>query len=353
MREHRWETQSTLSFDQILNMTDRLRRSGLTPADPNKEVITYIEEWEVTEPGEISKLEIWPIEDVTLIHDLQNWEGDFFLLVGRYHTVFQRYQSVNTYCSVCHPWKIQEPMATLLQNAMFWVGFRHTHSFIRVRVHTTDIVAPGEIWADYQRPIWLEERKAAFLAAIRTLDLPLEPVVERDRLLLRSSRQDTPLFCSWPDAFGPCQFEFNSPDVFEFLVPASQLAATNQGLPATVRTYLTGFSEKELQDFQSIENDKRSVYRCSAHSPFKDIPDILRILDQSGRLYSTLCEFQTEMVLPEGKDVAAIIGIVAAQGEFRIEVRLSQSPLTREDTTEWLEGLLGMPVVYAPLSAFP
>ena len=71
------------------------------------------------------------------------------------------------------------------------------------------------------------------------------------------------------------------------------------------------------------------------------------------RLYTTLCEFQTETVLPEGKDVAAIIGIVATQGQFRIEVRLSQSPLTREATTEWIEQLLEMPVEYAPLSAFP
>jgi hypothetical protein len=353
MREHRWETQSALSFEQILNLTDRLRQVGLTPGDPEKEVITYIEDWEVSDPQDILKLEFWPIEDVTLIHILENWEGDFFLLVGRYHTVFQRYQSVNTYCSVCHPWRIEGHLATLLPDAMFWVGFRHTHSFIRVRVHTTEIVAPGETWADHQRPIWLEERQAAFLAAIGTLDLPLEHVIERDRLLLRTPRQDTPLFCSWPDAFGPCQFEFNSPDVFEFLVPASQLAATYQGRPATVRTYLTGFSENELQDFQSLENNKRSVYRCSAHNAFKDIPDILGVLDRSGRLYSTLCEFQTDTVLPQGKDVAAIIGIVATLGQFRIEVRLSQSPLTREGTTEWLEGLLGVPVSYAPLSAFP
>jgi hypothetical protein len=353
MREHRWETQSALSFDQILKMTDRLRGAGLTPADPEKDVITYIEDWEVSDPQDILKLEFWPIEDLTLIHVLEQWEGDFFLLVGRYHTVFQRYQSVNTYCSVCHPWRIEGHLATLLPDAMFWVGFRHTHSFIRVRVHTTDIVAPGETWADQQRLIWLEERQAAFLAAIRILDLPLEPAIERDRLTLRTPRQDTPLFCSWPDAFGPCQFEFNSPDVFEFLVPASQLAATYQSGPATVRTYLTGFSGNELQDFQSLEKNKRSVYRCSAHNAFKDIPDILAVLERSGRLYSTLCEFQTDTVLPEGKDVAAIIGVVATQGQFRLEVRLSQSPLTREGTTEWLEGLLGMPVSYDPLSAFP
>ena len=353
MREHRWETKSALSFDQILHLTDRLGSTGLTPVDPNKEVITYIEEWEISDPRDIRQFDGWPVEDVTLIHILEDWTGDFFLLVGGYHTVFQQYQSVNTYCSICHPWRIEGHLATLLPNAMFWVGFRHTHSFIRVRVHTTDIVAPGDTWADQQRLIWLEERQAAFQSAIQTLDLPLEPAIEHDRLTLRTPRQDTPLFCSWPDAFGPCQFELNSPDVYEFLVPASQLAVTNQGHPATVRTYMTGFSEKELRDFHSLETNKRSVYRCSAHNAFKDIPDILGILDTSGRLYSTLCEFQTETVLPEGKDVAAIIGIVATQGQFRIEVRLSQSPLTRDSTTEWIEQLLELPVEYAPLSAFP
>ena len=353
MREHRWETPSALSFDDILEITDRLSQVGLTPVDSNKEVITYIEEWEVSGPTDIRQLDYWPIEDVTLIHILENWTGDFFLLAGGYHTVFQQYQSVNTYCSLCHPWRMEGNLASLLSQAMFWVGFRHSHSFIRVRVHTTDIVTPGETWADEQRPVWLEERQSAFLSAIRTLDLPLEPIIEQNRVTLRTPRSETPLFCSWPDAFGPCQFELNSPDVFEFLVPASQLAATYQGRPAAVRTYLTGFSEKELAEFQGIEQNKRAVYRCSAHNSFKDIPDILKILDQTGRLYSTLCEFQSEIVLPEGKDVAVIIGLVAAKGEYRIEARLSQCPLTRQATSDWLEALLGMPVTYAPLSAFP
>ena len=305
------------------------------------------------DPQNIQRLDPWPTEDVTLIHILENWRGDFFLLAGGYHTVFQRYQSVNTYCSLCHPWRIEDRLVTLLPDAMLWVGFRHSHSFIRIRVHTTDIVAPGENWADHQRPMWLEERKTAFLAAIRVLDLPLEPAIDRDRFLLQTPRKDTPLFCSWPDAFGPCQFEFNSSDAFEFLVPASQLAATYHGRPATVRTHLTGFSEEELMDFHTLNADKRSVYRCSAHCSLKDVPDILDILDQSGRLYTTLCEFQTHEILSQGRDAAAIIGIVAGKGQFHLEVRLSQNPLDREETTQWLEKTLALPVCYAPLSAFP
>lgn len=353
MREHRWETQTALSFRDILTMTDRLATIGLPSAHPEKDVICYIEEWEVDDPTGIQKIDLWPTEDVTLIHIYEHWDGDFFLLAGGYHTVFQRYQSVNAYCSLCHPWRIEDHLVTLLPDAMLWVGFRHTHSFIRVRVHTTDIVAPGETWADHQRPMWLDERQTAFLAAIRTLDLPLVPAIEHDRFIIGTPRQDTPLFCSWPDAFGPCQFEFNSPDPFEFLVPASQLAATYHGRPATVRTHLTGFSEKELMDFQSLNGNKRSAYRCSVHCSLKEIPDILAILDQSGRLYTTLCEFQTHSILSQGLDAAAIIGIVANKGKYFIEVRFNQIPLPREETTQWLEAVLERPVTYAPLSAFP
>ena len=354
MREHRWESQAILSFEEILQVADRIATGGLTPATPEKDVICYIEEWEVEQPRDFQKLDYWPTEDVTLIHILESWVGDFFLLAGGYHTVFQRHQSVNTYCSICHPWKIDSHLVTLLPHAMFWVGFRHAHSFIRVRVHTTDIVAPGETWADHQRPMWIEERQATLQSAIKTLDLPIEATTDRNRVILHTSRSDTPLFCSWPDAFGPSQFEFNSPDPFEFLVPASQLASTYHGQPAAVRVYLTGFSIDQLDEFTVLkEKAGRMVYRCSAHCTVNELPDILETLGQSGRVYTTLCEFQTEQVLPHGRDSAAIIGIVATKGQYQIEVRLSQSPLTRPETTQWLEELLGLRVDYAPLSAFP
>ena len=108
MREHRWTSQSPLPYDEIPKLTDRLALRGLSPAHLEKDLICYIEEWEVSEPKHIHRLDPWPTEDVTLIHVLENWRGDFFLLAGGYHTVFQRYQSVNTYCSLCHPWRIEE-----------------------------------------------------------------------------------------------------------------------------------------------------------------------------------------------------------------------------------------------------
>lgn len=353
MREQRWESQKSLTFEEILSLCERLSIQGLNPSTSEKEGICYIEELEVDHPEGIQQLDPWPLEDVTMIHILENWRGDFFLLAGHYHTIFQRYQSVSTYCSISHPWCLPGHQATLLSQAMFWVGFRHTHSFIRVRVHTSEVVAPGETWANHQRPIWLDERHQAFLAAIEMLELPIDIVVDNGMVLLRSSKSDTPFFCSWPDAFGPCQFEFNSSDPFEFLVPASRMAATLDGRGTTIRTYLTGFSQEALKDFMAVELKARYVYRCSAHCSLGELPEILEILGRSSRLYSTLCEFQTQSLLPQGHDAAAIIGVVGTKGNFQIEVRLNQMPIARSKMDAWLEDVLGFPVAYAPLSAFP
>ena len=353
MREQRWESQVPLSFSEILSIGQRLASQGLNPATPDKEGICYIEEWEVTSPEGFQQLDPWPTEDITMLHILEGWQGDFFLLTGRYHSVFQRYQSVNTYCSLCHPWHVPGHLATLDSLAMLWVGFRHTHSFIRVRLHTTEVVTPGETWADHQRLIWLDERHQAFQSAIDLLELPIESVREKNMVYLRTNHQETPFFCSWPDAFGPCQFEFNSSNPFEFLVPASRLAATHRGTPSNIRIYLTGFSKEELKDFEPIEPKARYVYRCSMHCSLNELPEILSLMGQSGRLYTTMCELQTHSLLPNRPDAAAIIGIVGTKGHFQIEVRLNLMPLARSDMDQWLEQLLGIPMTYAPLLPFP
>ena len=103
MREQRWESRQTLSFPQVLDLLDRLRAKGLHPADPEKEGICYVEEWPVSDPSAIHQLDDWTIEDATMMHILDAWSGDFFLLAGRYHSIFRQYPSMNTYCSISHP----------------------------------------------------------------------------------------------------------------------------------------------------------------------------------------------------------------------------------------------------------
>ncbi len=353
MREQRWESCQFLSFPQVLDLLNRLQAKGLRRVDPEKEGICYIEEWPVPSPAVIQQLDQWPLEDVTMIHVLNAWKGDFFLLVGRYHSIFQRYQSVNTYCSISHPWHLSGHLATLHPLAMFWVGFRHTHSFIRIRFHTSEIIAQGESCDYHQQPMWLEERQTAFCEAIELLDLPIDVSIQKGRVMLRNTYEEVPFFCSWPDAFGPCQFEFNSSDPFAFLVPASGLASTHQLPTATVRIYLTSFSQEALNEFKAIEPDVRTVYRCSAHACLTDLPALLDIVGKGGRLYTTISEFRTQALLPDHSDAAAIIGIMGTDNHYQLEVRFNMMPLPMNEMAPWLEDLFNFPMTYAPLSPFP
>lgn len=353
MREQRWESQRSLSFEEILSTLARLERQGLRAVDPEKEGICYVEEWQVPSPESVQELDPWPIEDVTMIHIMDKWHGDFFLLAGHYHTIFQQYQSVSTYCSISHPWRLPGHFATLEPQSMFWVGFRHTHSFIRIRLHTCEVIAPGDAWVDHQAAIWVEERQNAFQAAIELLELPIVISSGNNKVSLRSTQEEVPFFCSWPDAFGPCQFEFNSSDAFGFLVPASGLASTHHLPTASVRIYLTGFPQQALRDFQEIATDSRYAYRCSAHTCLTELPDILKIVGESGRLYTTICEFHTQRILPHHKDAAAVVGVMTTGNRYQLEIRFNMMPLPKPDMDSWLEELLGVPMNYAPLSPFP
>lgn len=352
MRERRWETPAKLTFDEVLVLGERLARLGLHPAVPAKDLIVYVEEWTVETLDAFDRLDSWSTEDVTLVHVREGWTGDFFLLAGGYHTVYQRYRAVGTYCSVSHPWSLPETLLTHHPGGMLWLGFRHVHGFIRVRLHTAEVITPGETRADDRRGLWLGERRRVFEATIKMLDLRVETGVKNGCLHLRAIDPDAPFFCSWPDAFGPCQFEYNSTDPFEFLVPASRLAATSGGEPTTVRAYLTGFSESALEQFRAVQPGATCAYRCSAHCPLDELPDILAAILPDGRLYATLCEFQTQRMLPDGADASAIIGVVGAAGGFQVEARLNRAPLAEDEMPAWLEQLLGLPVTYAPLPSY-
>ncbi len=353
MRERRWESPARLTFAEVLAVGERLGRLGLQPAHPARDVICYIEEWLVDEPEAIDQLDPWATEDVTLVHVREGWNGDFFLLAGAYHTVYQRHQSVGTYCSVSHPWHLRHPFRFHLPRAMFWVGFRHTHAFIRVRLQTAEVITPGETRGDGDRDVWLDERRRIFLDVAALLGVPVEAELQKGHVVLSAADRASPFFCSWPDAFGPCQFEYNSADPFEFLVPASRLAATCNGVPATVRAYLTGYTESALHEFRETGPGPLNLaYRCSAHCPLDELPDILEAIAPAGRLYATLCEFQPHGLLARGDEASAIIGIVGADGAFQIEARLNRAPLPDADMPGWLESLLGFPMTYAPLPPF-
>ena len=354
MRERRWESSSTLPFQDILDLCKPLSELGSYAIHPGKDLICYIEEWGIQFPEEFRRLDPWPTEDVTLIHIREGWCGDFYLLSGGYHSVYQHYLGVGTYCSVSHPWKIPVEMVTHESTGRLWVGFRgDRHTFIRIRLHTREVITPGETRDAHRHSVWLEERQRAFQSVIQILDLPLGTDVENAHCVLRVTQPKGTLFCSWPDAFGPCQFEYNSTDLFEFLVPASRLAATHGKDPAGVRIYLTGFSQAALKEFEAIEPGARYAYRCSAHCKLQELPEVHRAIFPAGSLYATLCEFQTGEILPHGKNAWVIIGIMGAEDGFRLEARLSRAPLPEDEMDGWLQSLLGHPMRYAPLPPFP
>ena len=112
MRERRWETPGKLDFNQVLAVGERLASVGLAPAVPEKDIICYIEEWTVDKPDDFDRLDPWATEDVTLVQIQEAWQGDFFLLAGSYHTVYQRHKNLSTYCSVSHPWLISADLET-------------------------------------------------------------------------------------------------------------------------------------------------------------------------------------------------------------------------------------------------
>jgi hypothetical protein len=341
-----------MTFTQVLAVGERLAALGLQPAVAAKDIICYVEEWSVEAPEDFDSLDAWSTEDVTLVHVRDGWRGDFFLLAGAYHTAYLHYQNVGTYCSISHPWRIREHMKLHENRSMLWLGFRHAHSFLRVRLQTREVVTPGETRDDARREQWLDERRTAFLEAITTVGLPIETAIEKGQLALRPNDPTVPFFCSCPDAFGPCQVEYNTSDAYEFLVPASQLVATYAPEPAGVRAYLTGFSEEALGEFARIEPAARLAYRCSVHCPLDDLPEIRSAIEPDGRLYATLCEFQTQELIPDGDEASAIIGVVGSPTGFSIEARLNKAPLKEDLMAGWLERLIGEPVVYAPLPAF-
>ena len=145
MRERRWESRPALTFDDVLAVGERLATLGLKPAVAAKDVICYVEEWTVEAPEDFDGLDAWSTEDVTLVHVRDGWRGDFFLLAGAYHTAYLHYQDVGTYCSISHPWRIRGPLQFHHPTSMLWIGFRHAHAFIRIRLNTRDVVTPGTL----------------------------------------------------------------------------------------------------------------------------------------------------------------------------------------------------------------
>ena len=76
-----------------------------------------------------------------------------------------------------------------------------------------------------------------------------------------------------------------------------------------MRAYLTGFSDQALEAFAAVQPGARSVYRCPVHCALGELPEVLATIEPQGRLYSTLCEFQTQELMPEGEMPRPLSGL--------------------------------------------
>jgi hypothetical protein len=361
MRERRWESQSAIPFDEVAALSGRLKGLGLDVKDFHREAACYIEEFRVGHINEIDRLNAWTIDEITLVQINDRWKGDFFVLAGKHHDLYRQYPRMEGYLSLSHPWRIPEELKVQMhqREAMFWIGFRDTHGFIRVRVVPDEIITPGEQRGEAQRLTWITERASAFSEAIQALDLPLFVEWEKGSLLIspeESSSAVSPasgaVSCSWPDAFGPCQFEYIVSDRYELLVPAARLVSKLGVQPAVIRTFLSGFPQEILDDFHRLQPESRMLYRGYIHAPFEDLPRVVQSMAPNGRALVNLCEFGTRLVLPEGEEAYAVVGVIGSESGFKIEVRLNRAPLPEDEVGEWLNDLIGLPMGYSPLALY-
>lgn len=354
MRERRWESQTAIGFDEIVTVCRALNDQGLEVKRLDKEVSCYFEELWVNRLDEIDRLEAWPADEVTLVQVNDRWEGDFFVLAGNHYDLFRRHLSMEAYLSLSHPWSAPPELKVRLHQpeGMFWIGFRQDHGFIRVRLAPNEIITLGERRGDQRRFSWMSERAALFAAAVEVLDLPLFVEWEKGVLSISSEDPAWPVSCSWPDAFGPCQFEQIVSDPYQLLVPAARLISKRGVRPATIRTFFSGFTHEVLRAFHQLQPMSRLLYRGYIHAPLKELPKIVEAIGPGARVLANLCEFRTGQILPEGEEAYAVVGVVGGQGGFKIEIRLNRAPLPEEQMEGWLRQLTGLPMRYAPLSLY-
>lgn len=354
MREHRWETRASLNFDDVLRLSRRLEARGLPMRPVERLGACYFEEFWVDRLDEITRLDAWPVEEVTLIEVDESWHGDFFVLAGQHHELYRTHTTMEAYLSLSHPWRIPDriPLSLHQREGMCWVGFRDTHGFIRGRVVPSEIVTPGEGGQDPRRDQWVGERADAFSAAIEALELPLFVDWSEGVPMVGTAEPGCRIAGSWPDAFGPCQFEYVVMDRYELLVPAARLVERLGLRPATLRTFLSGWSRKALAEFRRLQPDAKLLYRGFVHAPLADLVAIAAAVAPRGRALATLCEFRTPDLLPDTREAYAVIGAIGSREGFTLEIRLNRMPWAADRTAAWLAELVGAPVDYTPLGLY-
>ena len=354
MREHRWLSRYPVDFQNLITLCNRLKGAGFKIREAEQDRACYIDEFSVNRLDRIESLSPWIIDELTLVEQNGGWKGDFYLLAGRHYDLFRRHERMEAYLSICHLWQIPSPPKVQYHDpeAVFWIGFRDTHGFIRVRLVPSTIITPGEKDGEVDSEAWLAERAAIFSQVVTELGLPIAVEKNHRSVTLFSTDSSALLSVSWPDAFGPCQFEYVVTDRYSLLVPASQFVS-KFGIPvSTLRTFLSGFPGHQLEEFRQLQPASTLFYRGFLQAPLTDLPDVVSAVGPSGIGLINLCEFQTGKFIRGGREAEGVIGVIADQSGYKMEVRLNLSPLTQAESGVALERLFGAPMVYSPLPLF-
>jgi hypothetical protein len=94
------------------------------------------------------------------------------------------------------------------------------------------------------------------------------------------------------------------------------------------------------------------VYRGYLQASLGEIPAIVEAIAPHGRALVTLGEFRAGDLLGRGEDAYAVVGVIGSRMGYLIELRLNRAPLAEVEMASWLESVLGVPMVYAPLALY-
>jgi hypothetical protein len=94
------------------------------------------------------------------------------------------------------------------------------------------------------------------------------------------------------------------------------------------------------------------VYRGYLQASLGEIPAIVEAIAPHGRALVTLGEFRAGDLLARGEDAYAVVGVIGSRMGYLIELRLNRAPLAEAEMASWLESVLGVSMVYAPLALY-
>ena len=354
MREHRWESQFPCDFEKFRMLCNSLKESGLNFRAENQDRACYIDDFRVNSLDEVKRLSPWIIDELTLMEVNHSWKGDFFLLAGRHHDLFREHKKMEAYLSISHLWRITLDRQIQFHDpdAAIWIGFRDTHGFIRVRILSTQVITPGESVSKDHFQSWMTERNSIFSNIISELELPIAVEREGHSISFFSTDSSALVSGSWPDAIGPCQIEFVITDRYSLLVPASRFVSKFGINSLPLRTFISGFSLHQLEQFHDLQPDSQLIYRGFIQAPIMDLPEIVSTIGPTGKGMVNLCDFQTKELLPSLTHADGVMAVIGEPGGFKIEVRLNRLPRSKTETGDWLESFFGSPMVYSPLPLF-